>query len=475
MEYEAVIGLEVHVQLKTHTKAFCGCANEFGSKENSHICPVCLGLPGSLPVLNAQALKSAVKVALALNGTVHHFVKFDRKNYFYPDLPKNFQISQFDRPLCEHGFLDIEVGSQFKRIGIKRIHLEEDAGKLIHPGGATYSLVDFNRAGTPLLEIVSEPELYSPQDAYVYLSDLKLILQYCDVSDCDMEKGSLRCDANVSLRPAGEKKLGTKAELKNMNSFKAVKTALEFEIKRQSQSLEAGSRIIQETRLWDEKNQATFSMRSKEEAHDYRYFPEPDLPPFTFTESEIDEIRRSLPELPQVRLKRFVSSFGFTLKDAGVLIADKELADFFEECLKFYGEPKKIANWLAGPVLSYVDAHQPLSALRLSPRGLTDLISLVDHGTVSHLAAKSVLDEIVKTGKTAGDIIREKNLAQVSGAEELGDIIEEVIGAHKQSVDDYLSGKENALMFLVGQVMKRSQGKANPKVARDLLAQRLKK
>jgi aspartyl-tRNA(Asn)/glutamyl-tRNA(Gln) amidotransferase subunit B len=475
MAYEPVIGLEVHVQLKTKTKAFCGCANEFGSKENSHICPVCLGLPGSLPVLNAQALISAIKVALALNGTVHPFVKFDRKNYFYPDLPKNFQISQFDRPLCEHGYLDIDVDSQRRRIGIKRVHLEEDAGKLIHPEGASYSLVDFNRAGTPLLEIVSEPEIYSPRDAYVYLTDLKLILQYLDISDCDMEKGSLRCDANISMRPAGDKVLGTKAELKNLNSFKAVKNALEFEIKRQAQSLEAGTKIIQETRLWDEKNQATLSMRSKEEAHDYRYFPEPDLPPFTFTEPEIDEIRKLLPELPHARCQRFKASFGFTPKDAGVLIADKELADFFEECLKIYREPKKISNWLAGSVLSYVDSQHPLSALKLSPEGLTDLIVLVDQGTVSHLAAKSVLDEIIKTGKTAKDIIGEKNLAQVSGAQELGGIIEEVIAAHKQSVDDYASGKENALMFLVGQVMKKSQGKANPKVARELLAQRLKK
>ncbi|MBI5872757.1 MAG: Asp-tRNA(Asn)/Glu-tRNA(Gln) amidotransferase subunit GatB [Candidatus Omnitrophica bacterium] len=475
MEYEPVIGLEVHVQLKTKTKAFCGCANEFGSKENSNICPVCLGLPGSLPVLNSQVLVSAAKVALALNGTIRNFIKFDRKNYFYPDLPKNFQISQFDMPLSEHGYMDIKVDGQAKRIAIKRVHLEEDAGKLIHPEGTACSLVDFNRAGTPLLEIVSEPDLHSPEDAYVYLSDLKLALQYIGVSDCDMEKGSLRCDANISVRPVGQIKLGTKAELKNMNSFKAVRTALEFEFKRQVKSLEAGERIVQETRLWDEKKEATFSMRSKEEAHDYRYFPEPDLPPFTFTDADIKGIRKSLPELPKERLGRFVASFGFGEKDAAVLISDKELADFFEACLKIYNEPKKIANWLIGPVLSHLKSNLSFEALHLSPENLTKIISLVEDGTVSNLAGKSILAEVVETGKPPDTIVREKNLGQVSDVDELKKIIEEVAAVNMRSVDDYAAGKENALMFLVGQVMRKSGGKANPKIARDLLAERLKK
>ncbi|HAJ56902.1 MAG TPA: Asp-tRNA(Asn)/Glu-tRNA(Gln) amidotransferase GatCAB subunit B [Candidatus Omnitrophica bacterium] len=477
MKYEPVIGLEVHVQLKTKTKAFCGCANEFGSKENTNICPVCLGLPGSLPVLNAQVLVGAARVALALDCTIRHFIKFDRKNYFYPDLPKNFQISQFDMPLSENGHLDIKVdGISPKRIRIKRVHLEEDAGKLMHPEGSISSLVDFNRAGTPLLEIVTEPDIYSPEEAYAYLSDLKLMLQYLDISDCDMEKGSLRCDANISIRPAGETKLGTKAELKNMNSFKAVKAALEYEIKRQAQSLDAGERIVQETRLWDEKKEVTLPMRSKEEAHDYRYFPEPDLPPFTFTDADIEGMRNSLPELPQQRLRRFVENFGLGEKDAAVLIADKELADFFEACVEIYNEPKKISNWISGPVLFNMNSrNSSFGALRLTPGHLTDLICLVEDGTVSNLVGKDILAQMLAAGSAPKDIVREKNLAQVSGADELNEIIEEVIAANKKSVDDYACGKENALMFLVGQVMKRSGGKANPKVARSLLAERLKR
>ncbi len=475
MKYEPVIGLEVHVQLNTKTKAFCGCANVFGSKENTNICPVCLGLPGSLPVLNAQALKSGAKVAIALNCKIRNFIKFDRKNYFYPDLPKNFQISQFDMPLSENGFINIEVNNEVKRIGIKRIHLEEDAGKLVHPEGALYSLVDYNRAGTPLLEIVTEPELFSPDDAYAYLNDLKITLKYLDISDCDMEKGSLRCDANISLRPVGEKKLGVKAELKNMNSFKAVKAALEYEIKRQTEALDNNEKIIQETRLWDEKKQATFSMRSKEEAHDYRYFPEPDLVPFVFSDKEIGEIKNSLPELPQARLKRFVSSFGFAQKDAAILIADKDLADFFEDCLKLYNEPKKIANWIVGPVLYNMNLKNiDFLSLGLEPANLTSLIKLVEDGVVSNIVGKDILSQMLDTKKAAEDIIREKNLAQVSDQGAIKAVIEEVVAANKKSVDDYIGGKENALMFLVGQVMKSSKGKANPKVAKELLIERLK-
>ncbi len=477
MEYEAVIGLEVHVQLKTKTKAFCGCENKFGSEENTNICPVCLGLPGSLPVLNSQVLTSAAKVALALNCSIRHFIKFDRKNYFYPDLPKNFQISQFDMPLSENGFLNIKAGdTPSRRVGIKRVHVEEDAGKLMHPENSANSLVDFNRAGTPLLEIVSEPDLYSPEDAYVYLSDLKLLLQYLDVSDCDMEKGSLRCDANVSIRPRGETLLGTKTELKNMNSFKAVKAALEFEIKRQTASLAAGGRIVQETRLWDEKKEATFSMRSKEEAHDYRYFPEPDLPPFIFSDSDIEDIRKSLPELPQDRIKRFVAAFALSEKDSLILVSDKQLADFFEKCVNSFNEPKKIFNWLSGAVLFQMNSRGvAFSGLNLSPERLIKLIRLVEDATISNLAAKEVLAEMIDKGSMPEDIVREKNLAQVSNLDELNVVVEEVVASNKKSVDDYLSGKENALMFLVGQVMKKSSGKANPKVARQLLAERLKK
>jgi aspartyl-tRNA(Asn)/glutamyl-tRNA(Gln) amidotransferase subunit B len=476
MVYEAVIGLEVHVQLKTKTKAFCGCVNEFGLKENTNICPVCLGLPGSLPVLNKKAYKMSVKVGLALGCMPRQCVKFDRKNYFYPDLPKNFQISQYDMPFAQNGALDISVNGRNKKIRIKRVHLEEDAGKLIHPEGAPYSLVDFNRAGTPLLEIVSEPDMHSPDDAYQYLTDLKLILQYLDVSDCDMEKGSLRCDANISLRPEGQAKLGTKAELKNMNSFKAVKAALAYEIKRQEKILENKEHIAQETRLWDEKKEVTFAMRSKEEAHDYRYFPEPDLPLFELTPEEIRDIRDTLPELPKAKLNRFMGSYGFSQKDAAVIISSKGLADYFESCLKFFNEPKPVANWLTGPVFSEMNARNAsITSLGLAPEHLTKLIQRVEDGSISQLVAKDVLSQMLETSQAPDTIIKDKGLKQVSGAGELNKIIDKVIANNKRSVDDYMAGKENALMFLVGQVMKLSSGKANPKAAKDIMTERLKK
>ncbi|MFH0878002.1 MAG: Asp-tRNA(Asn)/Glu-tRNA(Gln) amidotransferase subunit GatB [Candidatus Omnitrophota bacterium] len=473
--YEPVIGLEVHVQLKTKTKAFCGCVNEFGARENTNICPVCLGLPGALPVLNAQAIKSSAKVALALGCTVRTFTKFDRKNYFYPDLPKNFQISQYDMPLSEHGFLDIETPAGVKQIRIKRVHLEEDAGKLIHDEKAPFSYVDFNRAGTPLLEIVTEPDLNTPQEAYLYLTDLKLILQYLGVSDCDMEKGTLRCDANVSVRKSGDKTLGTKAELKNMNSFKAVKGALEYEILRQTRELEGGGRIVQETRLWNEKKAQTFSMRSKEEAHDYRYFPEPDLPPFVFSQDELNRMRQDLPELPKQRCKRLVETFGLTAAEAATTTSDKDLADFFEACCKISSDFRKIVHWLIGPVLFEMNSRNAdVLSLGLTPAQLVRLVSLVEDNTISQLTAKDVLSQMLDEHKDPDLLIQEKNLAQVSDAGALNSVIEEVVRNNKKSVDDYLAGKENALMFLVGQVMKMSKGKANPKMAKDLLAERLK-
>ncbi|MFH1691745.1 MAG: Asp-tRNA(Asn)/Glu-tRNA(Gln) amidotransferase subunit GatB [Candidatus Omnitrophota bacterium] len=475
MLYEAVIGLEVHVQLNTKTKAFCSCVNEFGAQENTNVCPVCLGLPGSLPVLNAKMLESGAKVALALKCEIREFTKFDRKNYFYPDLPKGYQISQYDQPLSENGYLDIATTQGTKRIRVKRVHMEEDAGKLLHPQDADCSYVDFNRAGTPLLEIVSEPDMNTPQEAYAYLSDLKLILQYLDISDCDMEKGSLRCDANVSLRPKGEEKLGTKTELKNLNSFKAVKAGLEYEIKRQEELLTEDGKIVQETRLWDEKKCETFSMRSKEEAHDYRYFPDPDLVPFFISPRQIEEAALSLPELPQQRLCRFVDVFGFSQKDAGVLISDKGLADFFEVCLSVLNEPKKIANWLVGPVLRYVNEKGlSIKSLGLKPEHLVALITFVEDGSLSQLAAKDVLKEVLETHKSPQEIVLEKNLSQVSDKGEISAIIEDVISKNEKSVKDYLSGKDNALMFLVGQVMRFSKGKANPKLAKDLITERLK-
>ncbi len=475
MSYESVIGLEVHVQLNTRTKAFCSCVNEFGSKENTNVCPVCLGLPGSLPVLNYKLLESGVKVALALCCHIRELIKFDRKNYFYPDLPKGYQISQYDQPLSENGYLDIVIDGVRKRVRIKRVHMEEDAGKLIHAQDTGWSYVDFNRAGTPLLEIVTEPDINTPEEAYSYLSDLKLILQYLDISDCDMEKGSLRCDANVSLRPQGEAKLGVKTELKNLNSFKAVRAGLEYEIKRQKQLLDCGERVVQETRLWDEKKCETVSMRSKEEAHDYRYFPEPDLVPFFVSPQEIERIAAFLPELPQARLQRFQDVFGFSQKEALVLISSKELADFFEECLKVLNEPKKVANWLTGPILRYAnDKSLSIKSLGLNPEYLAKLIMMVEDGILSNLAAKDVLKDVLETRRPPQDVIVEKNLSQVSNAGELSVVIEEVIGKNEKSVKDYLAGKENALMFLVGQVMRLSQGKANPKVAKELIAERLK-
>lgn len=475
MSYEAVIGLEVHVQLNTRTKAFCSCVNEFGSKENTNVCPVCLGLPGSLPVLNEKLLESGVKVALALSCHIREFIKFDRKNYFYPDLPKGYQISQYDQPLSENGYLDINTGDNKKRIRIKRVHMEEDAGKLIHVASTGESYVDFNRAGTPLLEIVSEPDINTPDEAYAYLSDLKLILQYLNISDCDMEKGSLRCDANVSLRPKGEKQLGVKTELKNLNSFKAVKAGLEYEIKRQNSLLEDGEKVVQETRLWDEKKCETVSMRSKEEAHDYRYFPDPDLVPLSVSPQEVERIAASLPELPLPRLQRFQDTFGFSQKEAEVLISSKDLADLFEDCLKELNEPKKMANWLTGPLLRYINEKGlSIQSLALNPKHLAKLIKSVEEGVLSNLAAKDVLKDVLETHRDPSDIMTEKNLLQVSDTDELSRIIEDVIAKNEKSVKDYLGGKENALMFLVGQVMRISRGKANPKIAKELIAERLK-
>ncbi|MDD5045034.1 MAG: Asp-tRNA(Asn)/Glu-tRNA(Gln) amidotransferase subunit GatB [Candidatus Omnitrophica bacterium] len=473
MSYECVIGLEVHAQLNTRTKAFCGCAVEFGKEPNSLTCPVCLGLPGSLPVLNQTAFEYAVKVALALGCQVQKNTKFDRKNYFYPDLPKNYQISQYDLPLSLKGSLEIESADKMKKIGITRVHLEEDAGKLIHLDDA--SLVDYNRAGTPLLEIVSEPDISSPLEAYDYLTVLKAILQYLGVSDCDMEKGTLRCDANISLRKTGVKTLGAKVELKNMNSFKAVKDALEYEIGRQTDLLSENKGIIQETRLWDAKKLATFSMRTKEEASDYRYFPEPDLPLFTIEDSLIEKIKGSLPELPREKSARFVKEYGLTEREVKLVIQDKDLADYFEACCKLYPKAKIINNWLIGAVSAEMNSRKlEIATLRLSAASLIELIKLVEDGSVSNLVAKDVLKEMLDSGKPAVSIIKEKGLAQISDTSQLEKIAGDVIKENGRSVQDFLAGKENALMFLVGQVMRKSGGKANPKVVQEILRGRLK-
>jgi aspartyl-tRNA(Asn)/glutamyl-tRNA(Gln) amidotransferase subunit B len=474
MNYEAVIGLEVHLHLNTKTKAFCGCSTEFGNEPNSQVCPVCLGFPGTLPVFNQRALDYAIKVALALDCKIQEYTKFDRKNYFYPDLPKDYQISQYDLPLSRDGFLNIDAGENLKRIGITRVHMEEDAGKLIHENET--SLVDFNRTGIPLLEIVSEPDMNSPEEAYQYLSTLKSLIEYLDVSDCDMEKGSLRCDANISLRLKGEKKLGTKTELKNMNSFKGVKDALNYEIERQKELLESGKELIQETRLWDARESKTLPMRTKEGAKDYRYFPEPDLPPFIIKEEKIAEIRKSIPELPYEKLQRFVKEYGLLIYDAKILVTSKKDAFFVEECFKACsGRDKKlVVNWFIGPLLSEANSRGlTISGLNISSSNLLELLDFVERNAISHLSAKAVLTEMINSGKRAGGIIKEKNLVQISDSGELKKIAEEVIGENPKSVIDYKSGKENALMFLVGQLMRKSGGKANPKIAKELLKERL--
>jgi len=474
--YEVVIGLEVHVHLKTKTKAFCGCSTEFGQEPNSQVCPVCLGLPGCLPVLNKIALDYAIKVALSLNCKVQEYTKFDRKNYFYPDLPKNYQISQYDLPIARDGFLNIDLEDKVKRVGIRRVHLEEDAGKLIHQQDS--SLVDFNRAGIPLLEIVSEPDINSPQETHEYLTILKSVIEYLEVSDCDMEKGSLRCDANISIRKKGAQELGVKTELKNMNSFKAVKDALSFEVERQTELLNKDKPIIQETRLWDARELKTVSMRIKEEAQDYRYFPDPDLTAFIINEAQIEEIKKTIPELPQGKMSRFIKDYGLSKYDAKILVSLKNNADYAEDCIKAYPnkDKKPIVNWLIGPLLSEANNRNcSLSELKI-PGGKQELLKLVESaqaGKISHLMAKSVLNESIDSGIPCLTIIENKNLFQISDSGSLDNIVEEVVKENAKSVADYKQGKTNALMFMVGRVMRKTSGRANPKVVCEILKRRL--
>jgi aspartyl-tRNA(Asn)/glutamyl-tRNA(Gln) amidotransferase subunit B len=474
MKYETVIGLEVHLQLNTKTKAFCGCAIDFGKAPNSCVCPVCLGFPGTLPVYNKEALNSAIKVALALGCQVQEHTKFDRKNYFYPDLPKNYQISQFDLPLSRHGYLDIFSQDKPKRIGITRVHLEEDAGKLIHEADA--SLVDFNRAGIPLLEIVSEPDLSSPQDAFDYLTSLKNIIEYLDVSDCDMEKGSLRCDANISLRPEGTKELGVKTEIKNMNSFKGVKDALAFEIVRQTELLQTNQKMVQETRLWDTENGVTVAMRTKEGSKDYRYFSDPDLAVFIIDQAMISQLKALLPELPQEKMRRWMKDYLLSEYDAKILVSSKKNALFAEACIQSYPEKdkKEMVNWLIGPLLAEANSRKiTLHELKLDKDELISLIGFVQRQAISYLSAKSVLTQMIDSQKSAKTLIKDNNLLQISDADALGQVITEVIQENKKSVDDFKAGKINALMYLVGQVMKKSSGKANPKVVGELIRRRI--
>ncbi len=475
--YLVTVGLETHVQLKSKTKIFCGCELKFGSAPNSLVCPVCLGLPGVLPVLNHEVFKLGLRAVLALNGTPSKKIKFDRKNYFYPDLPKGYQISQFDCPLGQGGFIEIESNGAAKKIRLNRAHLEEDAGKLIHDQSADSSHVDLNRAGTPLLEIVTEPDISNSEEAHAYLSQLKGILKSIGVSDCDMEKGHLRCDVNVSIRKVASDPLGKRVEIKNLNSFKAVKAALEYEVERQAQALDKGENLPQETRLWDDTKGKTFTMRSKEEAHDYRYFPEPDLVPFFVTQEEIDRERKALPELPKQKKERFISQYKLSGYDAGLLTSQKELSDLFESAVVLLnGNAKVISNWIIGSVFAYLgEKGIEIQETKLTPVLLASMATLVLENKASLQAAKEkIFPEVIEHGRDPKDIMKEKGLEQVSDDSSLETWIGEAIGANPKVVEDFKSGKESAAMFLVGQVMKKSQGKANPGKVQDLMRKRLK-
>jgi aspartyl-tRNA(Asn)/glutamyl-tRNA(Gln) amidotransferase subunit B len=470
-EFETVIGLEVHVQLKTESKIFCSCSTKFGAPANTNICPVCCGYPGVLPVFNLKVLELATRVCLALDCRVNENIYFERKSYFYPDLPKNYQISQYKMPLGESGSLELISG---KKIRVNRVHMEEDAGKLIHKDDC--SLVDFNRTGTPLLEIVSEPDISSPQEASVYLNSLKLILQYVEASSCDMEKGSLRCDANISLRKKGQTKLGTKVELKNMNTFKGIKAALEFEIRRQATALKRGQKIVQETRLWDEEKVKTLTMRSKEEAHDYRYFSEPDLLDFSLSQSIIKQQTKALGELPLAKRKRFIDKYPITAGEIDILIGQPYLAKFFEETIKIYPQAKEVSNWILGPFLEQVNNLEGgLEAVKISVANFAKVVKYFVEGRMNNLAAKKALALSLSTDEDIDAIMEREKLVQVSDKDQLKDFVEEVIKENPNPVEEYLSGKVQAIQFLVGQVMRKSKGKANPKVAKELLERRIKK
>jgi len=478
MKYEAVIGLEVHAQMLTDSKIFCGCSTKFGSEPNTQTCPICIGMPGVLPVLNKKALEFAIKTGLATDCKISSYSRFARKNYFYPDLPKGYQISQYELPICEHGFIEIVVDSEIKRIGITRIHMEEDAGKNIHEsasgGAGNHSFVDLNRAGVPLMEIVSEPDIRSPKEAAEYMKKLRAILRYLGVCDGNMEQGSLRCDANVSIMPVGQKEYGTRAEVKNINSFKFVEKALEYEIKRQIKVLEEGGKIIQETRLWDSNKGITESMRGKEEAHDYRYFPEPDLVPITVEQKWIDEIKASLPELPDAKSKRFASEYGLPEDDADLLTSEKALAEWFEEAVKAGGHPKAAANWMMGELMRLLNEENKfIEECRLKPKQLVGMLKLMDKGTISGKIAKVVFEEMYKTGKDAESIVKEKGLVQISDEGAIEKAVDEVIAKNPKEVERFKAGDEKLLGFFVGQIMKFTKGKANPRIVNEMVKKRL--
>ena len=475
MEYEPVIGIEVHVQLLTHSKMFCGCSADYAAAPpNTHVCPVCLGMPGVLPVINRQAVEYTIMTALALNCQISEFTKWDRKNYPYPDLPKGYQISQYDLPLSHDGWLEIEVGGQARRIGIERVHLEEDTAKLFHVDG--HSLLDFNRAGVPLMEIVSKSDIHSHEEAYEYLVKLRQVLRYLGVSSGNMEEGAMRCEPNISLRPVGARELGTKVEVKNLNSFHAVKLALAYEIERQSKILDAGGRIEQVTMGWDEVRGVTVVQRSKEYAHDYRYFPEPDLPPLVISRKWVEEIRAQLTELPDARRNRFIAEYGLSRYDAEVLTAERAIAEYFDACARQHPDAKVVSNWITGELFRLLKATgTDIEACPVRPTALVELLKLMDQGTISASVGKTVLGEMFKTGRSAQEIVAQKGLTQISDAERLAPIIEEVVRTNQRAVADYLGGKEGALGFLVGRVMRATRGQANPHLVNQLLREHLEK
>lgn len=475
MKYEPVIGIEVHVELSTASKAFCGCSTQYGAEPNTQVCPVCLGLPGTLPVVNRRAVEMAIKAALALNCEISRFTKFDRKNYFYPDLTKGYQISQYDQPIGRNGFLTIQVGGEEKRIRIRRLHLEEDTGKSLHEGDGT--LLDYNRAGVPLIEIVSEPDIRSGEEARAYLEELQRILRYIEVSDVRIEEGSMRCEANISLRRAGSDELGVLHEIKNIGSFRGVERAIAYEIKAQTQALEAGESIKRATLRWDEEQNRTVFMRSKETAEDYRYFPEPDIPPIEVDDGWIECIRAEIPELPASRYRRYVSEYGLPEQDAGEIVNDRHFSDFYDQVVSAYGgDPKNAANWMLGELRRRLNfTGQTIGEIAVKPQQLAELLTLIDKGTISSKIAKDVFTEMFESGRDPDVIVKEKGLVQITDESAIEQFVDQVLAENPQSVQDILNGKDRAIGFLVGQVMKLSRGKANPQLANQLIREKISK
>jgi aspartyl-tRNA(Asn)/glutamyl-tRNA(Gln) amidotransferase subunit B len=481
MDYEAVIGLEVHAELLTNTKIFCGCPAKFGGEVNTHVCPRCLGMPGVLPVLNKEVVEMALKAARAINCEIPYESKFDRKNYFYPDLPKAYQISQFDQPIAVKGSLEINVNGTKKIVGITRLHMEEDAGKLVHAGadrlaGSTYSLADYNRAGVPLVEIVSEPDMRSSDEAKAYMEELRNILVYTGVCDGKMQEGSMRCDANVSVRKKGAEKFGTRVEVKNVNSFRSLQRAIDFEIERQIDALEYNEKIVMETRLWDENKGVTTTMRVKEEADDYRYFPDPDLVSMIVDEAWLKKIDDELPELPREKRARYVSQYGLSEYDASVLVSSLEMVSFFEETVKLQTNPKSLTNWLTGNIAAYLNQEKvELHQTKITPELLHELIQLIDNGTISNKIAKDIFAEVIKTGESPASVVEKQGATQLNNADELLAMITTIISANPKQVEQYLSGKDKVLGFFVGQVMRQTQGRANPELLNSLVIEELNK